>query len=52
MRRLRRDCPWKREQTHRSLARYLQEEASETLEVLRDYVLAGGVIYNGITQGR
>src|SRR6478736_4769055 len=34
MRRLRRDCPWKREQTHRSLARYLQEEASETLEAI------------------
>lgn len=34
MRRLRRDCPWKREQTHRSLARYLQEEASEALEAI------------------
>jgi XTP/dITP diphosphohydrolase len=34
MRRLRRDCPWKREQTHRSLARYLQEETSETLEAI------------------
>jgi XTP/dITP diphosphohydrolase len=34
MRRLRRDCPWKREQTHRSLARYLQEETAETLEAL------------------
>jgi XTP/dITP diphosphohydrolase len=34
MRRLRRDCPWKREQTHRSLARYLEEEASETLEAI------------------
>ena len=34
MRRLRRDCPWKRQQTHRSLARYLQEEAAETLEAL------------------
>jgi len=34
MRRLRRDCPWKREQTHRSLARYLQEEAAETLEAI------------------
>src|SRR4051812_26523287 len=34
MRRLRRDCPWKREQTHRSLARFLQEEASETLEAI------------------
>lgn len=34
MRRLRRDCPWKREQTHRSLARYLQEESAETLEAI------------------
>jgi XTP/dITP diphosphohydrolase len=34
MRRLRRDCPWKREQTHGSLARYLQEETAETLEAI------------------
>jgi len=34
MRRLRRECPWKREQTHRSLARYLQEEAAETLDAI------------------
>jgi XTP/dITP diphosphohydrolase len=34
MRRLRRDCPWKREQTHRSLARYLQEESAETIEAI------------------
>src|SRR3954454_23861538 len=34
MRRLRRDCPWKRQQTHRSLARYLQEETAETLEAI------------------
>jgi XTP/dITP diphosphohydrolase len=34
MRRLRRECPWKREQTHRSLARYLQEEAAETVEAI------------------
>jgi XTP/dITP diphosphohydrolase len=34
MRRLRRDCPWKREQTHRSLARYLEEEAAETLDAI------------------
>ena len=34
MRRLRLDCPWKREQTHRSLARYLQEETAETLEAI------------------
>lgn len=34
MRRLRRDCPWKRQQTHRSLVRYLQEETSETVEAI------------------
>ena len=34
MRRLRADCPWKREQTHRSLARYLLEETHETLEAI------------------
>jgi XTP/dITP diphosphohydrolase len=34
MRRLRRECPWKREQTHRSLARYLQEETAETLDAI------------------
>lgn len=34
MRRLRGECPWKREQTHRSLARYLQEELHETLEAI------------------
>ena len=34
MERLRRECPWKREQTHRSLARYLQEEAHEVLEAI------------------
>lgn len=34
MRRLRAECAWKREQTHRSLARYLLEETHETLEAL------------------
>jgi len=34
MRRLRVECPWKREQTHRSLARYLLEETHETLEAI------------------
>ena len=34
MDRLRRDCPWDREQTHRSLARYLLEETYETLEAI------------------
>ncbi|HYO39122.1 MAG TPA: MazG family protein [Nocardioidaceae bacterium] len=34
MDRLRTECPWDREQTHRSLARYLLEETYETLEAL------------------
>ena len=34
MDRLREDCPWDREQTHRSLARYLLEETYETLEAI------------------
>ena len=34
MRRLRAECPWKAAQTHASLARYLLEEAHETLEAI------------------
>jgi uncharacterized protein YabN with tetrapyrrole methylase and pyrophosphatase domain len=34
MRQLRAECPWKREQTHRSLSRYLLEETHETLEAI------------------
>ncbi len=34
MDRLRRECPWTAQQTHASLARYLLEEAHETLEAL------------------
>ena len=34
MDRLRESCPWDREQTHRSLARYLLEESYETLEAI------------------
>ncbi|WP_435769706.1 MazG nucleotide pyrophosphohydrolase domain-containing protein [Nocardioides sp. SYSU DS0651] len=34
MRRLRAECPWKRQQTHRSLVRYLLEEAYEAVEAL------------------
>jgi XTP/dITP diphosphohydrolase len=36
MRRLRAECAWKREQTHRSLSRYLLEETHETLEAIDD----------------
>ena len=34
MRQLRTECSWKREQTHRSLARYLLEETHEALEAI------------------
>ncbi len=34
MRQLRVECGWKREQTHRSLSRYLLEETHETLEAI------------------
>lgn len=34
MERLRAECPWTQQQTHASLARYLLEEAHETLEAL------------------
>ncbi len=34
MRRLRAECPWKREQTHRSLVRYLVEELHETVDAV------------------
>jgi XTP/dITP diphosphohydrolase len=34
MDRLRAQCPWDREQTHRSLVRYLVEESYETLEAI------------------
>ena len=34
MDRLRRECPWDREQTHESLTRYLLEETHETLEAI------------------
>jgi XTP/dITP diphosphohydrolase len=34
MDRLRAECPWDREQTHRSLVRYLVEETYETIEAI------------------
>ena len=34
MDRLRRECPWDREQTHESLLHYLLEEAYETVEAV------------------
>ncbi|MFD6949388.1 nucleotide pyrophosphohydrolase [Nocardiopsis sp. TSRI0078] len=37
---LRRECPWDRAQTHESLAKYLIQEAYETLETIEDGDLA------------
>lgn len=34
MRRLRAECPWKAEQTHRSLVRYLLEETAEAVDAI------------------
>ena len=34
MARLRRECPWDAQQTHRSLVQYLVEEAAETVEAI------------------
>ena len=41
MRKLRAECGWKREQTHRSLSRYLVEELHETLEALDTWEATG-----------
>lgn len=35
MQRLRRDCPWDRRQTHRSLLKHLKEEAGEVAQAVR-----------------
>lgn len=35
VRRLRKECPWDRKQTHKSLTRYLVEEAFEAVDALR-----------------
>ncbi|MFP3905818.1 MAG: MazG nucleotide pyrophosphohydrolase domain-containing protein [Acidimicrobiales bacterium] len=40
--RLRVECPWDRDQTHRSLSRHLLEEAHEVLEVLDGFPPAAG----------
>ena len=34
MARLRRECPWDAQQTHRSLVQYLIEECAETVEAI------------------
>lgn len=42
MRRLRRDCPWDREQDHASLRKYLIEEAYEVLDALDNLASSDG----------
>ncbi len=41
VRRLRRDCPWDREQTHRSLTRHLLEESYEVIDAIAELDRAG-----------
>lgn len=41
MRRLRAECPWKQEQTHRSLVRYLLEETYETVDAIDEAEASG-----------
>lgn len=41
MDRLRRECPWDRQQTHRSLVRYLLEETHETIEAVESLESTG-----------
>jgi XTP/dITP diphosphohydrolase len=45
MRRLRAECDWKREQTHRTLARYLLEETHETLEAIDEWEETGDLTH-------
>lgn len=49
MRRLRRDCPWDREQTHASLRRYLVEETFEVVDAL-DALATGEPAYEDLEE--
>jgi len=51
-RRLRRDCPWDREQTHAGLGRYLIEESYELLEAIDAHADAGRHSGAAETQGQ
>ncbi|HVX21073.1 MAG TPA: MazG nucleotide pyrophosphohydrolase domain-containing protein [Acidimicrobiales bacterium] len=63
VRRLRRDCPWDREQTHASLSRHLLEESYEVIDAIDDLTraesaagvagdaAAGGVVGGGMVGG-
>lgn len=46
-RRLRRDCPWDREQTHQSLRRHLLEECYEVLDAIDDLQPIDGDVRHG-----
>ncbi|MGH1492000.1 MAG: MazG nucleotide pyrophosphohydrolase domain-containing protein [Acidimicrobiales bacterium] len=47
MRRLRSDCPWDQKQTHRSLRKYLIEEAYEVIDAIDDLQHASSQDSNG-----
>jgi XTP/dITP diphosphohydrolase len=50
VRRLRRDCPWDREQTHASLRRHLLEEAYEVLEAIDHLDVESGDGYDELEE--
>ncbi len=50
MHRLRQDCPWDREQTHRSLRRHLLEETYEVLEAIDGVDEASGQGYHHLQE--
>lgn len=47
---LRRECPWDREQTHRSLVRHLVEETYEVVEALEDVDVEAGTGYDAMEE--
>lgn len=47
MRRLRAECPWKAEQTHRSLVRYLLEETAEVVDAIDEGERSGDYAHLG-----
>ncbi len=51
VRRLRRDCPWDREQTHASLTRHLLEESYEVIDAIDDLTRAETAGGAGTTGG-
>ena len=50
VRRLRRDCPWDREQDHQSLRRHLLEESYEVLEAIDHLDVAAGTGFDDLEE--